>query len=194
MEKRQIFFGSGNSKKLKEIGEILGDLFDIKNFNDLPAPLEVEETELTLEGNARLKALAFYEATKIPCFADDTGLEVEALNGAPGVFSARYAGEENNADANMNKLLVALEGQNNRNARFRTVIAWFDGQEISYFEGIVNGKIAFEKTGTNGFGYDPIFIPEGENRSMAQLSAEEKNNISHRGRAVRKFAQYLRAQ
>ena len=191
--KREIFFGSGNPKKLKEIGEILGNTFTIKNFNDLPAPLEVEETENTLEGNARLKALAFFEATQIPCFADDTGLEVEALDGAPGVYSARYAGPDGDSEANMAKLLNALEGKANRKARFRTVIAWYDGRELRYFEGIVKGQIATAKSGTNGFGYDPIFVPEGESRSMAELSAVEKNEISHRGRAVRAFAQYLLA-
>lgn len=192
--KRQIFFGSGNPKKLKEIGEILGDAFEIKNFNDLPAPLEVEETETTLEGNARLKAMAFYAETGIPCFADDTGLEVEALDGAPGVFSARYAGPDNDSQANMQKLIAALEGKTNRNAQFRTAIAWYDGNDLRFFEGIVKGQIAMAQTGTNGFGYDPIFVPEGESRSMAELSAEEKNEISHRGRAVRAFAKYLREE
>ncbi len=192
--KRQLFFGTGNPKKLKEIGEILGDTFEIKSFRDLPAPLEVEETESTLEGNARLKALAFYKETGIPCFADDTGLEVEALDGAPGVYSARYAGPENDAQANMQKLLSELEGKSNRNAQFRTSIAWYDGKELRFFEGIVKGQIATNQTGTNGFGYDPIFVPEGGSRSMAELSADEKNNISHRGRAVREFAKYLREE
>ena len=192
--KRQLFFGTGNPKKLKEIGEILGDTFEIKSFRDLPAPLEVEETESTLEGNAKLKALAFYKETGIPCFADDTGLEVEALDGAPGVYSARYAGPENDAQANMQKLLSELEGKSNRNAQFRTSIAWYDGKELRFFEGIVKGQIATNQKGTNGFGYDPIFVPEGGSRSMAELSADEKNNISHRGRAVREFAKYLREE
>lgn len=192
MEKRQLFFGTGNAKKLNEIGQILGDQFEIKSFHDLPAPLEVEETESTLDGNARLKALAFFEVTGIPCFADDTGLEVDALNGAPGVYSARYAGPENDAEANMNKLLTALDGQSNRNAQFRTVIAWFDGHQIRYFEGVLKGTIAYEKRGKAGFGYDPIFVPTGSQRSLAEMDPSEKNAISHRGQAVQKLAAYLK--
>ncbi|MEY3445230.1 MAG: hypothetical protein RLZZ519_3511 [Bacteroidota bacterium] len=191
MEKRQLFFGTGNAKKLNEIGQILGDRFEIKSFRDLDAPLDVEETENTLEGNARLKALAFYEHTGIPCFADDTGLEVVALNGAPGVYSARYAGPENDAQANMQKLMQALEGADTRAAQFRTVIAWYDGTELHYFEGVLKGYIGFEQRGQAGFGYDPIFVPEGGDRTLAEMDPSEKNAISHRGQAVQKLAQYL---
>lgn len=193
MKPDTIFFGTGNPKKLKEIQEILGDRIALKSFRDLPEPLEVEETEPTLEGNARLKAMAFFAHTGLPCFADDTGLEVEALNGAPGVYSARYAGPEGNAEANMAKLLGALEGQENRNARFRTVIAWYDGKELRYFEGELRGRIGHERRGKEGFGYDPLFIPEGEERTLAEMAPEEKNAISHRGQAVQKFAQFIHA-
>ncbi len=192
MEKRQLFFGTGNAKKLDEIGQILGDRFAIKSFRDLAQPLEVEETENTLEGNARLKALAFFEHTGLSCFADDTGLEVEALGGAPGVYSARYAGPENDANANMDKLLAALEAESNRNAQFRTVIAWFDGHDILYFEGVLKGTIALEKRGKSGFGYDPIFVPNDSHRSLAEMEPSEKNAISHRGQAVQQFAEYLK--
>jgi XTP/dITP diphosphohydrolase len=191
MALQELFFGTGNAKKLQEIGEILGDRFHILSFRDLEAPLEVEETEDTLQGNARLKALAFFEATGIPCFADDTGLEVTALGGAPGVYSARYAGPANNAEANMAKLLDALSGNSDRSAKFRTVIAWYDGSELKYFEGKLQGHIGLEPRGRAGFGYDPIFIPEGESRTLAEMSPEEKNAISHRARAVNSFAAYL---
>ena len=193
MKPATIFFGTGNPKKLKEIQEILGDSIALRSFRDLPEPLEVEETEDTLQGNARLKAIAFYEHTGLPCFADDTGLEVEALNGAPGVHSARYAGPEGNAEANITKLLGALEGQQNRNARFRTVIAWYDGQDLRYFEGELRGRIGHERRGNGGFGYDPVFFPDGQDRTLAEMSPEEKNAISHRGLAVQKFAQFIHA-
>lgn len=191
MGKQRLFFGTGNAKKLKEIGEIIGDRFEILSFHDLPEPLEVDETEPTLQGNARLKALAFFAATGIPCFADDTGLEVTALDGAPGVYSARYAGPENNAQANMAKLIAALEGKPDRSAKFRTVIAWFDGTDVLYFEGALQGQIGLEQRGDTGFGYDPIFIPDGHTRTLAEMTPAEKNAISHRGRAVQQFAAYL---
>jgi XTP/dITP diphosphohydrolase len=194
MALQKLFFGTGNPKKLKEIGEILGDRFEILSFRDLPNPLEVEETEATLEGNARLKAVAFFEATDIPCFADDTGLEVNALGGAPGVYSARYAGPENDAQANMAKLLAALADKTDRSARFRTVIAWYDGKELKYFEGELRGKIGFAPRGDMGFGYDPIFVPDGHDRCLAEMLPDEKNAISHRGLAVQKFAAYLHSQ
>jgi XTP/dITP diphosphohydrolase len=191
---RTIFFGTGNAKKLQEIHGILGDRFEIKSFKDLPEPLEVEETEATLEGNARLKALAFHAVTGLPCFADDTGLEVEALDGAPGVYSARYAGPENDAQANMEKLLAALQGQTNRQARFRTVIAWYDGAALRLFEGVLRGRIGTERRGIEGFGYDPLFIPEGEVRTLAEMTPTEKNAISHRAQAVQQLAHFLLQQ
>jgi XTP/dITP diphosphohydrolase len=191
MEKPALFFGTGNAKKLKEIREILGDRFTIQSFTDLPSPLEVEETESTLEGNAALKARAFFEYVGIPCISDDTGLEVEVLDGAPGVFSARYAGPDGDAQANMSKLLHELTGLGNRKAKFRTVIAYFDGKKMYFFEGELKGHIGHEPRGVHGFGYDPVFIPEGEERTLAEFNAEEKNAISHRGRALEKFVGFL---
>lgn len=186
-----LFFGTGNAKKLKEIREILGDRYTLMSFNDLPAPMDVEETEDTLEGNAILKARAYHAATGLPCFADDTGLEVTALGGRPGVYSARYAGPEGDAARNMAKLLHELDGVTDRSARFRTVIAWYDGQDLHTFEGVLTGSIGTTPIGSNGFGYDPVFIPAGQDRTLAQMDADEKNAISHRGQALRKFENFL---
>lgn len=191
---KQLFFGTGNPHKLEEISQILGSSFQVLSFHDLPEKLEVEETEATLEGNAELKARAFFAATGLPCFADDTGLEVEALNGAPGVFSARYAGPEGDALANMNKLLATLQNSSHRKARFRTVVAYFDGTDLRLFEGILKGEIAHFPSGDRGFGYDPVFIPEGANRSLGEFLPDEKNAISHRGKAIRKFAEFIQTQ
>lgn len=191
--KKTIFFGTGNRKKIEEIQQILGQTFDIKNFGDLPEIPEVDETEPTLEGNARLKAEAFFALTGLPTFADDTGLEVDALDGEPGVYSARYAGPEGDPQKNMAKLLSELDGISLRSAAFRTVIAWFDGNETHYFEGTLTGQIIHQGRGTNGFGYDPIFVPSGQDRTLAEMTSEEKNAISHRGKAVRKFAAFLQA-
>ena len=158
---------------------------EIGCYDDIP------ETADTLEGNAKLKARYLYEKYGCDCFADDTGLEVEALDNAPGVYSARYAGEAKNADANMEKLLHELSGQTNRKAQFRTVIALIlDGKEY-LFEGVVTGQILEKKQGVEGFGYDPIFQPDGYDKSFAQLSMTEKNTISHRGRAVEKLTAFL---
>ena len=192
MARTKIFFGTGNAKKLKEINEILGDRYEIISFRDLPEKIEVIEDRPTLEGNAIKKAREFHAATGLPCFSDDTGLEVEALDGRPGVYSARYAGEDGNAERNMAKLLEELQGQQNRAARFRTVIAYVNGEELQTFDGVLNGQIGHEKRGDQGFGYDPLFIPEGDHRTLAEHSADEKNAISHRGRAVRKFANFLK--
>lgn len=191
MEKRRIFFGTGNGKKLEEIGAILAGQFEVKSFRDLPEKIEVIEDAPDLEGNAIKKAKEFFDHVGDPCFADDTGLEVNALNGRPGVRSARYAGEESNSEANMALLLKELEGYEDRSARFRTVIAYYDGHELRTFEGILKGHIGHEKRGDGGFGYDPLFIPENDTRTLAEMEASEKNAISHRGRAVRKFADFL---
>lgn len=191
MEKTQLFFGTGNTKKIEEILQILGDSVELVTVNDLEVAPDIEETESTLEGNARLKAEGYYRFTGIPCFADDTGLEVDALNGAPGVYSARYAGEEGNAERNMGKLLDALKGEKNRTARFRTVIAYTDGEVVHYFEGILEGSIADWPSGEGGFGYDPIFIPKGSDKTLGHFAPEAKNAISHRGRAIRKFADFM---
>lgn len=187
----KIFFGTNNANKLREIQQILGEKFEILSFKDVPY-LDVEETEPTLEGNAMLKAKAFFAHTQIPCFADDTGLEVNALNGAPGVISARYAGENCNPQDNMVLLLKNLEGNNERSAQFRTVIAYFDGEKMELFEGIVEGNILTFQRGEGGFGYDPVFVAEGYEQTFAELSSGEKNKISHRGLAVRAFADFLK--
>lgn len=188
---KPLFFATGNPHKLREIKEILGEAWDVKSIADLSEALEVEETAETLEGNAELKAKALHAITGVPCFADDTGLEVEALGNAPGVRTARYAGPKCDADDNMNKLLGALRGKDNRKAQFRTAVAYFDGDSLKLFEGILSGHIATSRSGKEGFGYDPIFIPEGDSRTLAEHSSEEKNAISHRGKAIRAFIDYL---
>jgi len=191
MDKPRLFFGTGNGKKLTEINAILGDQFSIQSFRDLPNKIEVVEDAPDLEGNAIKKAKEFYEAVGVPCFADDTGLEVAALDGRPGVYSARYAGPEGNSEANMNLLLQELDGKGDRSAQFRTVIAYYDGNDLHTFEGALHGSIGHEKRGDGGFGYDPLFIPTGDERTLAQMSPDEKNSISHRGKAVRNFAEFL---
>lgn len=198
--KTTLFFGTNNEHKLDEISQLLNDNYEIRSFRNLSQPLDVPETERTLEGNAILKAKAFYAATGIPCFADDTGLEVAALGGAPGVFSARYAGEDATFQDNVRKLLRNLEevdmgawGRDNRDAAFRTVIAYYDGATLHLFDGEVRGSIANEPFGDGGFGYDPVFIPEGSTKTFAEMTADEKNAISHRGIAVRKFVEFLTA-
>jgi XTP/dITP diphosphohydrolase len=191
-EKPKLFFGTGNAKKLQEIQEILSDRYEIGSFRDLVDPPEIEETEDTLQGNAILKAKGFYAVVGVPCFADDTGLEVEALGGRPGVYSARYAGPGGDSIANMKKLLEELRDKVNRKARFRTVIAYYDGTELFTFEGEMKGEIGKEPRGTNGFGYDPVFIPEGSDRTLAEYPATEKNAISHRGKAIRNFISFLK--
>jgi XTP/dITP diphosphohydrolase len=187
-----IIFATNNAHKVKEIQSLLGDRHTIVNLEQLGFKDEIPEEELTLEGNALQKARFIHKLYNRPCFSDDTGLEVTALNGAPGVYSARYAGEHKSSEDNIVKLLNELSDKDNRDARFRCVIAYIDhlGKE-HLFEGIVNGRILFEKQGDEGFGYDPIFAPEGFNISFAQMSQYEKNLISHRSRAVSKFAGYL---
>lgn len=191
MSKPKVLFGTNNPHKLREIREILGAKYEVLSLADVGLDMDVEETEPTLEGNAILKAEAFAKAANLPCFADDTGLEVDALDGAPGVISARYAGPERDAQANMAKLLNELGDNQNRLARFRTVIAYHRGGENLCFEGQVEGNILHRPQGEGGFGYDPIFQPMGSDLSFAEFTAEDKNTISHRGRAVRKFADFI---
>ncbi len=198
----KIVFATNNKNKLREIREILGEQFEIVSLKDIGCNVDIPETGNTLEENAHQKAEYIFDHYQIGCFADDTGLEVEALNGAPGVHSARYAeGTDHDSEANMAKLLRELEGKENRNARFRTVISLIqmegDNPKCSReyrFEGEVKGTIATEKHGTEGFGYDPIFIPEGYDKSFAELGEEIKNTISHRARAVKKLADWLKAE
>ncbi|MEZ4825073.1 MAG: RdgB/HAM1 family non-canonical purine NTP pyrophosphatase [Bacteroidia bacterium] len=188
---QKLLFGTNNRNKLQEIRQILGEKYEVLSLSDLNIQMDVEETEATLEGNALLKARAFYEASGIPCFSDDTGLEVEALDGRPGVYSARYAGEGCSYEDNVKKMLGEMESQENRKARFRTVIAFFDGTAPRFFEGVADGEITTQPYGEGGFGYDPIFRPVGRSHTFAQLSSQEKNLVSHRGKAVRAFAAYI---
>lgn len=188
----KIVFATNNKNKLHEIREILGDSFDIVSLNDIGCHEDIPETGNTLEENALQKARYVYEKYHIDCFADDTGLEVESLDGAPGVHSARYAeGTDHDSEANMQKLLCELSNNENREAQFRTVIALILHGELHEFEGVVKGHIGTEKHGTEGFGYDPLFIPEGYDKSFAELGNDVKNKISHRARAVRKLVDYL---
>ena len=187
-----IFLASGNVHKIDELKQVLQPLgINLKSTLDFPDAEEVEEDQPDLQGNALKKARFWFGKTGLPSVSDDTGLEVDALNGAPGVYSARYAGENPTYDDNVNKLLAELEGKSNRSAQFRTVIAFVDGSNEYFFEGICRGKIIDEKIGDKGFGYDPVFIPEGYDQTFAELSSEEKNKISHRGLAVQKFIDFL---
>lgn len=192
----KIVFATNNSHKLEEIRQILGKSIEVLSLADINCHEDIPETAPTIEGNAMMKARYVYDKYGTPCFADDTGLEVEALDGAPGVYSARYAGGEgHDSEANMRKLLHEMEGKENRSARFRTVIALIeqkDGKPVAHtFEGKIEGHISDEKRGTSGFGYDPIFVPEGYEQSFAELGNEIKNKISHRARAVARLAEYL---
>lgn len=171
----------------------MGSSFSFLSLDDIGCTEELPETQNTLEGNALQKARFVFERFHIPCFADDTGLEVEALGGSPGVYSARYAGASRDPEANMNLLLKNLEGQSNRIARFRTVIALIDDRGEHLFEGIVEGAIIHEKRGTGGFGYDPIFQPLGYSQTFGEMLLSEKNLISHRAKAVEKLCAYLKA-
>lgn len=187
----KLVFATNNKHKLDEVRAILGKRIEVLSLNDIDCHDDIPETADTLEGNALIKARYIYDKFRVDCFADDTGLEVEALDGEPGVYSARYAGEECNSEANMKKLLQNLTGKNNRNAQFRTVIALIIKGEEKLFNGIVKGKISNEKMGDAGFGYDPIFIPEGFSESFAQMTGEMKNSISHRYRATEELSNYL---
>jgi len=189
---KTIFLASGNPHKIEELKQMIEPLgIELKSTLDFPDAHEVEEDQPDLKGNALKKARYWFIETGIPSLADDTGLEVDALNGAPGVYSARYAGENVTYDENVDKLLGEMEGKSDRKARFRTVIAFLDGSEEHLFEGICEGGITRQRKGEKGFGYDPVFQPEGYNQTFAELSAEEKNNISHRGLAFQKFLTYL---
>ena len=186
-----LIFASNNKHKIKEINNILGNSFRLLSLSDVNINEDIAENETTLEGNALAKARYVYEATGTNVFADDTGLEVEALGGRPGVHSARFAGENKNSDANIDKLLLLLEGKSNRNAKFRTVIALILNGTEYLFEGIVNGSIINEKRGSQGFGYDPVFIPENRGLTFAEMDLSIKNRISHRARAFEKLRSFL---
>ncbi|WP_167611047.1 non-canonical purine NTP diphosphatase [Maribellus sediminis] len=187
-----LVFATNNQHKLKELQAILGNEFRLLSLKDIGCDEDIPEEQPTLEGNASQKSFYIFDKYGYNCFADDTGLEIEALNGEPGVYSARYAGEEKSAEANMKKVLEKMAKINQRNARFRTVISLIINGEEKLFEGIVNGEILTEKRGNSGFGYDPVFLPEGKEQSFAEMDLAEKNKISHRGRAVQKLVEYLK--
>lgn len=189
---RKLVFATNNAHKLDEVRQILQGKCEVLSLQDIGCDVDIPETATTLEGNARIKARYVYEHYGYDCFADDTGLEVEALKGAPGVYSARYAGGEgHNSEANMQKLLTEMVNIKNRSAQFRTVISLIEQGEEHLFEGVVKGHILEARRGDQGFGYDPIFSPEDSGRSFAEMSGAEKNRISHRGRAVEALCAYL---
>jgi len=187
----QIVFATNNENKLREIHNILGDSFSLLSLSDLNIRDDIPENEATLEGNALQKARYIHRLLKMNVFADDTGLEIEALNGLPGVNSARFAGENKDFDANIDKALQMMGSTSNREARFRTVIALILDDREYLFEGIIKGKIISERRGTEGFGYDPVFVPQGRDLTFAEMSLEEKNRISHRAKAFMKLRSFL---
>ena len=191
----QLLFCSTNIHKSKEIQHKLGPTYALKSLNDVGFTGEIEETAFTFEGNAKLKAEFGFQHYHLPCFSDDSGLEVEALNLEPGVYSARYAGELKNDQRNTEKLLEKLVGITNRKACFKTVLIYIDKNGAKYsFEGRVDGTIISEQKGTHGFGYDPVFVPEGFDKTFAEMDMEEKSTLSHRARAVEKFIHFLKKQ
>ena len=187
----KLVFATNNLHKLKEVQEMLSNSIEVLSLKDIGCFEDIEETESTLEGNAKLKADYITEKYGFDCFADDTGLEVEAIDGKPGVYSARYAGAHGNAEKNMEKLLNELQNKSNRKAKFRTIIALNLRNKQYLFEGICEGEILNEKTGVKGFGYDPIFKPSNASCSFAEMNSEEKNIISHRGIAIQELVQFL---
>lgn len=190
---RSLVFATGNQHKLEEVQGLLGKDFALSCLKDVGITEDIPETAMTLHENALQKARYVYNKCKVACFADDTGLQIDALGGEPGVFSARYAGEQKDSVANMNLVLANMQGASNRNARFVTYIAYIDEAGNEYlFEGKVEGTIIETPTGTKGFGYDPIFVPEGYTETFASLPLSVKNSISHRGRAMQKFLEFLR--
>ncbi|RMG88620.1 MAG: non-canonical purine NTP diphosphatase [Bacteroidetes bacterium] len=189
---KKLLFATGNAHKVREVREMLEGAYEVLSLKDIGCTEDIPETSDTFEGNALQKARYVSEKYGLDCFAEDTGLEVDALNGAPGIYSARYAGPARDSDANMDKLLDELKGKTNRGAQFRTAIALLlDGKEY-LFEGIVRGNIRPEKSGAGGFGYDPVFEPEGFDITFAEMDKAQKNAISHRGRALRKMIAFLK--
>jgi XTP/dITP diphosphohydrolase len=188
----QLVFASNNKNKIKEIQQLLPETIKILSLEEIGCHEEIPETADTIEGNAILKANYVTSNYGYDCFADDTGLEVEALNGAPGVYSARYAGEQKSSEDNMNKILESLSDKTNRNAQFKTVIALNLNNTQTLFKGIAKGQITLEKIGNQGFGYDPIFKPEGHSKTFAELSMDEKSAISHRGKATKLLVNFLK--
>jgi XTP/dITP diphosphohydrolase len=189
-----VTIATNNRHKLEEIQAILKDGIVLKTLKDIGCYEELAEDQDTIEGNSFQKADYVYRNYHVDCFADDTGLEVEALDGAPGVISAMYAGPQRSAEDNINLLLKNLHDQSNRRARFRTVITLILGGKVHTFEGIVNGSILVSRRGNDGFGYDPVFLPDHSSKTLAEMSMEEKNQVSHRANAVRKLANFLNTQ
>ncbi len=189
--KKQIVFATNNAHKLEEIRKIMGPEWHIMSLSEIGCTADIPETADTLSGNAEIKARYVKEHFGYDCFADDTGLLVDALDGAPGVYSARYAGENHDSVANMKLLLENMKGVTDRKAHFSTVIALAEGDDLRFFEGSVHGVITYTPSGEGGFGYDPVFLPDGYDVTFSCMSADEKNAISHRGRATRKLIEYL---
>jgi len=189
--KQKLVFATNNNNKLREVKAILKDKIELLSLKDINCNVDIPETADTIPGNAKLKAEYVNVHYDMNCFADDTGLEVEALDGAPGVYSARYAGEDKSSEANMQKLLHELDGKENRKAQFKTVIALILDGKVYLFEGIIKGEIIKEKRGNKGFGYDPIFVPEGYDQTFAEMGDEIKNKISHRALAINKLCEFL---
>ncbi|MCK9159402.1 MAG: non-canonical purine NTP diphosphatase [Bacteroidaceae bacterium] len=190
----KLVFATNNKHKLKEVIAILKDQVELLSLNDINCHIDIPETSQTLEGNAEQKADFIFQNYGLNCFADDTGLEVEALNGAPGVYSARYAGKDHDSEANMQKLLKSMEDKKNRKAKFRTIISLIINGKHYLFEGEIKGTIIKKKCGEGGFGYDPIFIPDGYDKTFAELGNDIKNNISHRALAIHKLCDFLLSQ
>lgn len=188
----KLVFATNNKNKIKEIKQLLNNSLELLSLEDIGCLEDIPETADTIEGNAVQKAQYVYEKYGYNCFADDTGLEIDALNGEPGVYSARYAGEQKSAEDNMMKVLTKLQGLENRSARFKTVIALIIDGKVTCFEGVVEGEITKERSGKEGFGYDPIFKPKGHDVSYAEMSLELKNEISHRAIATKKLIQFLK--
>lgn len=190
----EVLFATNNQHKLSEVRLALGSDFRILSLDEIKCFEELPETGNTFEANARQKAAYVFEKFKVPCFADDTGLEVEALNNEPGVYSARYAGPQRNNEQNIDLLLSKLTDKENRKARFRTVICWMSESETHYFEGSVEGEICRERKGAMGFGYDAVFKPKGFTKTFAEMTMAEKNELSHRSQAVKKLVVFLRSK
>ncbi len=194
MTMKKLCFATNNSHKVEEVQAVLGNRFELSTLKQIGCNEELPETGNTLEANSLQKASYLFDNYQVNCFADDTGLEVTALNGEPGVYSARYAGEQRSHSDNINLLLKNLSGKTDRSAQFRTVITLIIDGKVEQFEGVVKGEIIETLRGNEGFGYDPIFIPEGFDRTFAEMSMEEKGKISHRGRAFEKLVQFLNQQ
>jgi XTP/dITP diphosphohydrolase len=189
----ELVFASANENKVKEVEQKMGGIIRLRGLHEIGCTDDIPETGATLEANARQKARYIWDKYNVNCFADDTGLEVVSLNNEPGVLSARYAGPQRSSEDNMAKLLHAMEGEANRSAQFRTVICLIINGEETLIDGVAKGTIAKERSGSAGFGYDPIFIPEGYDVSFAEMSMEEKNTISHRGRAIKSLVDCLKS-